>query len=265
MNFTGINEKMINELYLKYDSLENSIKKAEQLYNHLTNELANKKNIQKKLVNNIEIKTHKLKELSNELANLTNLKKQSLCIIEQANFDRKQKHILNEDIAYKKNQLTNLSKKVENYEKIYNTYSKTIKYVQETVVNEQLSLIDKMEGLQFEYYTKNLLKQLGYLDIKVTSGSGDQGVDVFASKNSLSYAIQCKCYSSPVGNKAVQEIIAGTKFFEQEIAVVLTNNFFTPSARELALKTNVLLWDRLVLKNMILEAVKNDIEWNNSF
>ncbi|MBD9846439.1 restriction endonuclease [Enterococcus faecalis] len=265
LNFTGIDKKMINQLYLKYESVENSLRKTEQFYNHLTTELANKKIIQKKLINNIEVKTNKLQELSNEITTLTNLKKQSLCIIEQANFDRKQKHQLSVNIASKKNQLNNLNKQIEAHRKLYDTYSKTIKYVQETVVNEHLEQIDKMEGLQFEYYTKNLLKQLGYLDIQVTSGSGDQGVDVFASKNNLSYAIQCKCYSSPVGNKAVQEIIAGTRFFNQEVAVVLTNNYFTPSARELAFKTNVLLWDRLVLKNMILEAVKNNIEWKCSY
>ena len=35
------------------------------------------------------------------------------------------------------------------------------------------------------------------------------------------------------------------------VAVVLTNNFFTSSAKELAKKNNVLLWDRNKLKELI--------------
>ena len=43
-------------------------------------------------------------------------------------------------------------------------------------------------------------------------------------------------------------------------AVVLTNNFFTSSAKELAKKNNVLLWDRNKLKELIdnLPEQKND-------
>ena len=37
----------------------------------------------------------------------------------------------------------------------------------------------------------------------------------------------------------------------EQIAVVLTNNFFTSSAKELAKKNNVLLWDRNKLKELI--------------
>lgn len=38
---------------------------------------------------------------------------------------------------------------------------------------------------------------------------------------------------------------------DSHVAVVLSNNYFTKSAKELAKKNNVLLWDRDKLKDMI--------------
>ena len=100
-----------------------------------------------------------------------------------------------------------------------------------------------MDGYEYEYECAKLLKRRGFSRINVTRGSGDQGIDILAFKEGKSYGIQCKYYSHPVGNKAVQEAFAGAKFYDCDIAAVLTNNTFTPSARELAQKTGVILWD----------------------
>nr|WP_235032896.1 restriction endonuclease [Enterococcus sp. CSURQ0835] len=120
-----------------------------------------------------------------------------------------------------------------------------------------------MDGIAFENYTAKLLEFSGFENIQVSQASNDQGIDVFAEKNGLKYGIQCKCYSSPVGNKAVQEVIAGALFFKLDERIVLTNNFFTPSAKDLARKTNVVLWDQLSLKNMISIAISIDPEFSN--
>jgi restriction system protein len=53
--------------------------------------------------------------------------------------------------------------------------------------------------------------------------------------------VHCKKYSSPVGNKAVQEIAAGKLHQQADHAAVVTNNTYTPSARELAGTNNVKL------------------------
>ncbi len=73
----------------------------------------------------------------------------------------------------------------------------------------------------------------------VTQASGDQGVDVIASKDGKEIVLQCKLYSKPVGNAAVQEVIAGRAFEGVEFAAVVTNNGYTPAARKLASATNV--------------------------
>ena len=89
-----------------------------------------------------------------------------------------------------------------------------------------------MDGLQFEHRCAELLRYRGFHKVTVTKGSGDQGIDILAQKNGLKYGIQCKYYSHPVGNKAIQEA-----------AMVMTNNTFTRAARELAEKLEVELWE----------------------
>lgn len=114
--------------------------------------------------------------------------------------------------------------------------------------------IDNMTGIEFEHFTADLLAQLGYDHVSVTKASGDQGIDVIAHKDGLSYAIQCKHYSGNLGNSAVQEAYAGKTHYGCYYAVVFTNSYFTTGAKELAASTGVLLWDRSVLQEMLLQA-----------
>lgn len=126
----------------------------------------------------------------------------------------------------------------------------------------ELAKIDAMEGHDFEYYCAGLLKANGFTDVTVTQGSGDYGIDVLASKDGVSYAIQCKCYSSPVGNKAVQEAYSGKSYYNKMVAVVMTNNSFTSAAKETAEKNSVLLWDRDKLTDL-LKAVTYETSIRN--
>jgi len=68
----------------------------------------------------------------------------------------------------------------------------------------------------------------------VTQASGDQGIDVIATRDNVKAVLQCKKYSQPVGNAAVQEIIAGKQFEQADIAAVVSNNSYTQSAKQLA-------------------------------
>lgn len=113
---------------------------------------------------------------------------------------------------------------------------------------------DMMEGHEFEHFCAELLKKNGYESINVTQGSGDQGIDIIAYRDGIKYGIQCKCYSSAIGNKAVQEVFAGKSFYECHVGVVLTNQYFTKSAIELAHKNGIILWDRNKLTDLIEKA-----------
>jgi len=101
-----------------------------------------------------------------------------------------------------------------------------------------------MNGYQYEHQCAKSLRKKGFYNVKVTKGSGDQGIDIIAYKRGKKYGIQCKYYTYPVGNKAVQEAFAGAKFYDCKKSVVLTNNTFTKSAKELAEKIGVDLWEK---------------------
>ena len=122
---------------------------------------------------------------------------------------------------------------------------------------------DFLDGHAFEYFCADLLRYNGFNHIKVTSGSGDFGVDILCEYKSIKYAIQCKCYSNTVGNKAVQEIFSGKVFYKCEKAVVITNNYFTAAAEETARLTNVELWDRGRLNELFRFALSQGYKPHN--
>ena len=113
--------------------------------------------------------------------------------------------------------------------------------------------MDLMEGHDFEYFCADLLRKKGFLDVEVTKGSGDYGIDVLAEKDGVTYAIQCKCYAAPVGVKAVQEAYAGKDYYDRMVGAVMTNQYFTAPAVEAAKKLKILLWDRGYLDSMMEE------------
>ena len=117
----------------------------------------------------------------------------------------------------------------------------------------EVNELDEIEGHDFEYYCAELLKKRGFIDVTVTKGSGDYGVDVLAEKDGVTYAIQCKAYTAPVGVKAVQEAFAGREYYDRMVGAVLTNQYFTKPAVEAAKKLKILLWDRGYLDSMIEE------------
>lgn len=90
-----------------------------------------------------------------------------------------------------------------------------------------------MTPAEFEMHCANALRVHGWTVFQ-TSMSRDQGVDVVAEKDGLRVVLQCKLYSNPVGNKAVQEISAGRLHQQAHYGAVVTNNTYTSAARELA-------------------------------
>lgn len=112
---------------------------------------------------------------------------------------------------------------------------------------------DLLEGHDFERFCAELLKKHGFLDVEVTKGSGDYGVDILAEKDGITYAIQCKCYTTPVGVAAVQQAYAGRDYYDCMVGAVLTNQYFTAPAVEAAKKLKILLWDRGYLESMMGE------------
>lgn len=117
--------------------------------------------------------------------------------------------------------------------------------------SNSIEKVDEMSGQEFEGFCAKLLEGNGFSNIEVTKGSGDHGIDILAEKDDITYAIQCKCYSSDIGNSAVQQAHTGKSIYKKDIAVVLTNRHFTTQAIEEAGVLGVKLWDRDKLNNLI--------------
>ncbi len=115
--------------------------------------------------------------------------------------------------------------------------------------------IDRMKGDEFEDFIKEIYELLGYKVVK-TKKSGDQGIDLIVKKLFKKTGIQLKRYSSSVGNSAVQEAVAGKKYYKLDRVCVLTNQTFTKSAVALAKANGVILIDRDGLKKLIKKAKK---------
>ncbi len=137
-------------------------------------------------------------------------------------------------------------------------------YTQEP--EELLRRIDKLSktfsnkeaGRRFEKIICILLKANGFSHIRLTKDSNDDGIDIFAEKNMLSYAIQCKCYLKDVDKKAIQEIASGNFKYHQDKAAAVTNRHFNSYARQFAEELNVELWEREKILNMMRSLSPDD-------
>lgn len=119
--------------------------------------------------------------------------------------------------------------------------------------NAQIKQIDQMSGTDFEEYSAFLLEKCGYSKPRITKKYGDQGIDIITSKDDLKIGFQCKRWKKKVGNKAVQEVHAGIGYYSLDKAIVITNSYYTESAKELAKKLNVELWNR----NDLIKLIEN--------
>lgn len=169
------------------------------------------------------------------------------------------KHLIN-TINFYKNIFDekNISFSSSLFEKLYLIIGFTEKYIGAYNVNTQYN-IDLMKGQEFERYCANLLIAYGFKNIEVTKGSGDQGVDIVGYYNGFKFAVQCKRYSKKLGNSPVQEVVAGKNFYNCQNAMVITNNYFTDGAIQLAKANNVELWDRNKLMQVIYHT---DSQWD---
>ena len=121
--------------------------------------------------------------------------------------------------------------------------------------NDKIDTLDyidnNLNGFDFEKLSKSLLECNNFTDVIVTKASGDYGADVIVSKDEIKYAIQCKKYSSSVGVRAVQEVMASREMYKCHVGAILTNNYFTSNAIKLAEENKIILWNKVDLARMM--------------
>ena len=105
-------------------------------------------------------------------------------------------------------------------------------------------LIPKKErAIAYEQYVAQQLRSQGFCGVQLTQTTGDFGADILCfDRMGHSCAIQCKLYSKPVGYHAVQEILAGARYYNCQRAILVSNNAFTKNAQRGAKKLGVELF-----------------------
>lgn len=194
----------------------------------------------KNMKEELKLEIYKLEKKKSEL-------EKDISILEQEKIEKleEQKHI-QEDINKFKKDISKLA--IEKFE-----IDDKLKRREKFYVEAELKYIDNLEGLAFEHYCSKLLQKLGYESI-VTKASNDEGCDITARKDGISYAIQCKRYKGKVGNSAIQEIHAGKVCYDCQQAIAFTNSDFTQSAKQMANKLRVETWNREILIKMLYQA-----------
>ena len=110
--------------------------------------------------------------------------------------------------------------------------------------------LNNQKGIAFENQCMKILISKGWR-VEETPKSGDQGIDLIASIEKYRLCIQCKDHKKPIGNKAVQEVSAGKKYWNGTHAILVSQSGYTKSAYKLAAANNVLLISTLELNNIV--------------
>ena len=116
-----------------------------------------------------------------------------------------------------------------------------------------MSDIDNMGGVKFEYYLADILRKLGYKDVRVTE-KYDLGIDIIAIKDGVTWGIQAKRYNSMVKASAVRAAYTALSHYGCERAIVVTNNYYSNPAKTLAASTSTILIDRDELARWVYEV-----------
>ncbi len=150
----------------------------------------------------------------------------------------------------------------KNYEQTY-LYKKALwdneRYLKNdfSIEVNKFDLLQRYENIQngyeFEEFCYSLYGDLGYY-VEHTKLSNDQGADLVIEKDGIRTVVQAKHYAFPVGNKAVQEVVASKAFYDNaHHAIVITNSTYTPSAIKLAEANSVELVDGDTIREYIAE------------
>lgn len=118
-------------------------------------------------------------------------------------------------------------------------------------LSSNIQIVDRMTGEEFEEFLKAHFEKLGY-KVDTTPKSNDYGADLVMDKDGYRTVVQAKGWVNKVGIEAVQQIIGAKAYYKANKCIVITNNYFTPNAVNLAASNKeVDLWDRKVLIKMM--------------
>ncbi|WP_436664531.1 restriction endonuclease (plasmid) [Alicyclobacillus acidoterrestris] len=110
-----------------------------------------------------------------------------------------------------------------------------------------------MSGEDFEDALKYTLQRKGW-KLSTTKKTGDFGADLIGhDPKGRKVVIQAKRWNSKVGVDGVNQVIAAKAYYRADHAMLVTNQYLTNAAFELAKRTGVEVWSRKRL-NAEIEA-----------
>ena len=131
-----------------------------------------------------------------------------------------------------------------------------------------LSILDNTTGREFEIFLVNLFEKLGY-STTVTNRSKDYGCDLMLQRGDYRIAVQAKRSEFELNFTSVQRVLGSLKKYNAQMSIVVTNNKFISSAKQLAKIKDVVLIDRkklldlIELSNLPVNHKKDLIQFSN--
>ena len=113
-----------------------------------------------------------------------------------------------------------------------------------------LSNLDNTLGREFEEFMIKLFEKLGY-STTVTNRSKEYGCDMMLQQSDYRIAVQTTRSESELTFTSVQRVLDSSRKYNSQMSIVITNNKFLSSAKNLAKIKNVVLIDRKKLLELI--------------
>ena len=148
--------------------------------------------------------------------------------------------------------------------------------------HELLETMHKMPPAAFERLSQRILRESGFVEVRVTGRSGDRGIDgigLLKLQGVLTFHVifQCKRWQDPVGASTVREF-RGAMSGRTDKGLIITTTYFTPEGIREATRDGVPPIDlidgealvellkrlRLGVKTEAVERVTVDEEWFNT-
>lgn len=121
-------------------------------------------------------------------------------------------------------------------------------------------VVEKMDGVSFEKFIGLMFSLRGY-KVEFTPRTGDEGVDLIATRDKEKIAIQCKQWKNSVGPQAVQQIFTGKNLSKCTKGILITTASLSPQAERMANKLGITYWDKDSIKVLCEECVK---KWDDA-
>lgn len=130
-----------------------------------------------------------------------------------------------------------------------------------------LLVITNLNATEFEEHTAELLRLMGFVDVKRVGRTADRGVDVEAYQEDVfgyktKYIVQCKFYDEGlVSSPEMQKFIGAISIHNASRGIFVTSSTFTTEAQEIASQNNITLIDGHQLNELVkkydLESIQN--------